>query len=701
MTPIAFGTGWWLLIPAAALAAGAAFFAYRFSAFKPPAPWRGVLPALRFASLFLCLVLLLQPVWRHTAKPITPPILAVLLDESLSLASHDSLLMSNAHALSALEADVRLFGFSSTTRALPSADSLQIAGVRTDIAGALAGVDAVLTNDHLRAVLLFSDGRYNTGRNPLHVAAQYPVPIHTVAVGDTLEQRDVQIRRTVANEIGYVDTVIPVEISVMGQGYENQQIVVSLAQGSTMVSTVRTTVPTDGVVRSVRMEFAPETAGLQQLTASITHLDGEATHANNTRVITLNILDNRQRILLVAGAPHPDLAALRALLGSDEAREVVTLIQKDAQSFYENTVPDSLAAYDLIVLVGYPGHDASPALTQQVSASGARLFFVLTEQTDLAVVRARLAESLPVVPAPGSPLLGEAAFEVTPMGWQHAAFQSLPAASPLQLPPLRFSAMHWQLSPDARVLAQANVGGVSNMGPLLVVRTRDGVRTAALLGAGTWRWQNLPEDLADGDGWWPTLLDNLVQWLLAPEDDRRVRVEPVWAAFAGGEEVQFAGQVYNESLRGVEGATVALRVAAPDGTQFPYTMSDLGNGRYAADIGTLPEGSYMYEARAMRGDVLMGSDAGAFTVGALVLEYTDMRADAPLLRQIANRSGGQFLPADDVGALAAVLRADSAFAPRITAETRERALWQWPLLLAAILTLLTTEWVLRKRIGLA
>ena len=340
-------------------------------------------------------------------------------------------------------------------------------------------------------------------------------------------------------------------------------------------------------------------------------------------------------------------------------------------------------------------------MARRIASAGTRLLFVLTERTDLSVLREVFEEVLPVVPSGEQPLYAEASFELTPLGRQHAVLQNLAPLSTLQLPPLLFNASGWQISPDARVLAQANLGGVSVQGPLLIVRSRNGIRTGALLGSGTWRWNSLPEDLAESDSWWPVLFHNLIQWLLAPEDDRRVRVAPTQQVFAGGESIQFVGQVYNESLQGVDNATVALDIIAPDSARFPYTLNSLSNGRYAADLGTLPQGPYTYEARATQGNAGLGTDSGNFTVGTLALEYAETRANAPLMRQIAYRSGGQFLAQDDVNTLASVLRADSAFVPRTSAEVRERALWQWPLLLAVVLVLLTAEWVLRKRVGLA
>ena len=698
---IHLGSYGWLLIPCAVLSLLAAYFAYRRSPVQPAMPWRAVLPGLRFFALLLCLLLLLQPLWRSTTTRDEAPILALLVDESLSVARHDSLLAATLSSLPAVDADVRLFGFGDGSRAVPEVDSLQKEAVRTNIAEALEHVQDDLAEEHVQAILLLSDGQYNTGRNPRYTAAESAVPVHAMAMGDTTAQRDVRLQRVATNELGYRGVELPLDVTVLSEGFEGQQVTLTVAERGQPLHTVRRALPPDGIVLPVSMQYMPTTPGLIQLTVSITHLEGETTHVNNSMTVTVNVLDRRQRLLVIAGAPHPDVAAMQDMLRADEEREVVMRVQKDRQSFYEGTIPDSLDAFDLVLMAGYPTRASMPSLAQQIAMSGVPLLFVLSEQTDLTLLRGTFGPVLPVAPVDSRPLFMEAALELTPGGRRHAALQGLPSVVTESLPPLQYLATEWQVSPDAVTLGVANVSGVNIQAPLLVTRSREGVRTAALLGAGSWRWMNLPEDLTHSDNWWPALFENLVQWLLAPEDDRLVRVSPAHDTFGGTEAVQFTGQVYDESLNGVDGATLSLNVTAPGGERYPHTMRGIGGGRYVADLGTLPEGSYSYAASASLGESALGTDNGTFAVGALVLEYAETRANVPLLRQIAIQSGGTYLPPGDLSVLNNVLRADSTFAPRAVESTNERALWQWPVLLGVVLVLLTAEWVLRKRVGMA
>src|SRR5690606_36395152 len=160
------------------------------------------------------------------------------------------------------------------------------------------------------------------------------------------------------------------------------------------------------------------------------------------------------------------------------------------------------------------------------------------------------------------------------------------------------------------------------------------------------------------------------RWVTAREDRRPVRVRPDRALFGEGEPVTFTGQVYDESLQPIGDADVRVTVRMPDGTETPYTMRPLGNGRYALDAGTLPSGSYGFTAQATRGAEALGDDRGAFAVGALALEFREPGADAALMRQLARRSGGRVVPVAEVGGLRDALAREGLFAPRLIERDR-------------------------------
>ncbi|MEX0821593.1 MAG: hypothetical protein WD021_05565 [Rhodothermales bacterium] len=718
---LSFGLNPWLLVLSAFIAAGLAFWLYRTTTPEIARSRRILLGLLRFAALFLILFLLLEPVLRTIDREERRPVVAVLLDDSESLritAAVDSS-SSSLHAViedvlgrlpeTLSESDIRFFRFGadleaeSDVRTLP--DSLRFSADRTNISQALEDVRERLREENYRAAVLVSDGQYNTGRNPIYTAERYPVPIFTAVLGDTTRHVDVQIRRVTTNEIAYVGTVLPVQVGVRSEGLDGQDVTVSLLRNDIVESSERITLPEGESEVTVDLAVEPETEGLQRYTVAVTELPGEVTHRNNQETVTVRVLESRRRALLVAGRPGPDVASTRQLLLDDPTFEVSSFVQKDATSFYEGSFPGGVDDVDLLILLGYPGREADAGVVTQVAdmiEEGIPVFYLLTTGSDIALLNDYLAD---VLPARADQVRGgfmEAAFVPTSAGLAHPIL-NIEDASPenwRRFPPLAFSQTRWVASPDADILATTSVRGIDLDDPMLVVRRRSQHRSAALLGAGTWRWRNVPEDLSQLDHLWPSLFSNTAQWLTARADDRPVRVVPSRDVFAGDEPVQISGQVYDESLNPVDDASVEVNVTAPDGTVNPYVLNPIGNGRYTLDAGTFPEGTYRFEAEAIREGDTLGADAGGFAVGSLTLEFKETRANAPIMQQIARRSGGDVLDLSNPDAMSSVLSSTANLASLIVEREAEMDLRRHHIFLALIVLLLTAEWFIRKRSGM-
>jgi hypothetical protein len=719
---LSFGLSPWLLVLCLAFAAGLTYWTYRRTTPPISQGWRWLLGGLRFTALALLFFLLFEPIMRQLSTTERPPVLAVLIDDSESLQvtsapEADTAAASPRDAVAAalqqldasdLPGEKRYFAFHSGLRALDAnhvLDSLRFDGARTDLAGALEAIRDELQDVNLRGVALLSDGQYNTGQNPLYVAERFPAPIYPIVLGDTTRRRDLQVRRVTTNDIAYVDTELPIQIGLRAESAGGETVTLELLRNGERIAAEQVALPTGTAEVPVDLSYTPAETGLQRLTARVTQIDGEVTYRNNERAITVRVLESRRRVLLLGAAPSPTVGAVRRLLVQNEDAEVAPFVPKQGGGFYQGELPDDLSSFDVIVLVGFPSAAVPSATVERVAQAAADdmpLVFILDRQTDLQALRQYFGNVLPVQPERVRSTFVEATLVPTERSLRHPIFEIPDMQSDLwrQLPPLQYNESRWVASPDARVLATTRVRGVELNDPLLSIRERTGQRTAALLGADSWRWANLPEDLQAVAPVWPTLLGNTVEWVTTREDDRRVRVEPIRETFAGTEGVSFTGQVYNESMNPVNDATVEINVQAPDGARYPYTMNAVGNGRYVLDIGTLPAGRYTYTADATREGTALGTDQGQFAVGSLTLEFRATRANAALMQQLAQRSGGRAFAPDQASDLPIRLASSESFAPAVVQNERDRELWHMSWFLVAIITLLAAEWALRKRRGM-
>lgn len=679
---------------------------------RPPlSNWKGgVLGALRGTSFAILLLLLFGAVWHRFSTTDEQALVALLIDTSESLTvEHNGKRPSEKvrEALQTLPDDPRLRPYTFGSNASPSQearwDSLTFDGERTDIAAALERIESDFEGRNLGAVLLLSDGRVTSGRNPLYLAGQYPVPIHTVVAGDSLSSNDVRVARVLTNEVAYAEAPVPIRVGITASGFEGRQTTVRVTENNATLGSTTVTLPRDEREVSRELTITPTEPGLHHYTITVAPLEGEATNRNNSETVAVRVLDQERRILLVAGAPSPDLTALRSALETNSTLVVTVRTQRGPGSFYEDDLPSPLSSFDLLILLGYPGSASSPANIERLaSAVDAELplLFWLSEQTDLSVLDEQFGDDLPTRPGNNAFTGVPAQLSVVPGAEQHPILDGISSDAWSRLPPLLTPRSPWNLYPGARPLLQSASNGSEAFAPLMAIRETNARRSAAFLGVESWRWQTLPENLAQFSSTYPTLVSNLVQWTTARRDRRPVRVRPDRTLFGDRERITFTGQAYTEELTPLDDARIALTIQSETGETEQTTMRPLGNGRYTAEIAPQPAGTYSFHAEATSDGSSLGSDSGSFGVGELTLEFRNPGADPSLMRQLAQRSGGQTVEAHRLGDLFTSLRQQGMLDSRERRSDTETPLIRLPILLALLIGLLTVEWVFRKRWGL-
>ena len=706
---IAFGFHPLALALALLLAGALTWWTYRRTTPPISSARRATLIGLRWLSLSLVLLLLAEPVIRTVLRSTQTPILAVLLDTSRSLSDAVHPGEDYATALTetlarvadaAGDAEIRTFTFGADVRDwAPESDTIAFDGGRTDITTALEDIRSRFVGQPLRGIVLVSDGRYNTGSNPLYTAESYPVPIHTVVVGDTATYRDLRIENIATNEIGYVDREMPVQITLHANGYGGRSARVHLTGSNIAARDTTVVLPPDEAEIRFSLSMTPSTEGFHRFEAAVDALDGERTTANNRTSFSARILRRKLSVLFLAAGPSPDVAAVREMLQADPDLEIDARTQKSGSEWYEGAPPpSSLDRFDVVILAGYPGRQADSDILDAVAESRKPVLFLLDRTTDLHTVREKLGPVLPVSVQTMRQGFVDASAVESASGRTHPILNI--SGDLERLPPLSYSSSRWEATPDARTLATVSIRGVPLDEPLLVVRTRSGTRSAAILAAGIWRWRNVPTDLSDLDRVFPELLANLLQWIATKSDDRPVRVRPNQEIFDGGEAAKFSGEVYNESLEPIGDASLVLSVTDPAGSTLEYRMESIGAGTYSRGLGRLPKGTYRYRAVAEKDGVTLGADSGQFAVGELLLEFQDSQADPDLMRGIARRSGGAFVHFAELASLRNEGFENASLETEQIEEESQLALRRFLPILFVIVVLLSAEWIIRKRSGM-
>jgi hypothetical protein len=675
------------------LLGGIGYAALLYARMRPP--WSKSLNRLLlvFRALLatFLLFLLLGPIVKQAETITEKPVFVILHDNSRSVAEGmDSLTLRTLfNRISGLTSILRQRDAEPVLLDLQgnSFDGEVFEAPVSNIHEALRKISNRFEGRRIEGVLLVSDGIYNAGLSPLY--GDYNFTVHTVGLGDTSLRADLAVKDMVYNRVAYQGNQFPLRVEISSTGYRNQPVVVSLLHNGSVVERQTRILADDGWLP---IDFKPVAAeeGLQRWDVMIESKPGERNTKNNRASVFIEVVKGKKKILIVGGAPHPDIKAIQAVIEKNTNFEVLIHIPPVSEVGAQFLQP---SAVDLIVFHQVPDvRGRHRDLLQRAIAGRTALLYILGQQTDWN----QLAQlNLPITFEQPPRQFDEVTPVISP-DFSLFALSDNAGATFSDFPPVsvHFGKMH--TASTAMPVLMQKVGSLVTDKPLLVVETSEARRVGIMLGEGLWRWRLHNYAKNESTEVFDELFGKLFQFLSTAEDKRRFRCFTVKQEFSETEPVVFESQVFNNIFEPVYGNTIELELTDEQGKRTPYSYQvSAGNNRYS--LSGLKEGVYRYRATTVVNN-LLEEVRGQFLVSGQQLELANLSADFDLLRKLSQRTGGRFYTAGRIDALTADL---SVMETRGVLRTNERYQavinLRWIFLL--LLLLAGTEWFLRKYFG--
>lgn len=685
---------WFLILCALAGLVVAMILYYRESNFKeqPRALVMGM-GILRWLGYSLLAALLLSPLLKYLQTDRQEPVVVLAQDvsESVGLETDTTAYKAQWQALrDELSAKYQVVDYTFGNKVVAGGD-LTFGDKRTNLDAILTEISDVYGSQNLGAVVLATDGIYNEGTNPAYRNLQIKAPIYTVGLGDTTVRRDLLVRRVFHNKIAYLDDRFSVQVDVAARNAagSNTRMTVSRVgdNGTSVLMTEDIRIDRNDFFQTREVILDADRPGVQRYRISLSGISDEVSKANNNRDIFVDVLDARQKILLLADAPHPDLTAMRQALAAGKNNEV--------EIGYADKFRGQLADFDLVVLHHLPSaaHDVSAVLSELQRAKTPTLF-VMGE--DSPGQRVSSAQDLLTFQGTSGSKGNDVSARLVPgfalFTLSEELRQGLATFPPLIAPFGEFSA-----GPGSTVVLNQRIGRVDTDYPLLLVGESRGVRTGVFTGSGLWQWRLF--DYLDGGSHdrFDELLSQLTQYLTVQEDKRRFRVSVAKNLFDENEPVQLDAELYNSSYELINEPEASVIVTGPEGREYVFSFNRTANA-YTLNAGTLPVGNYRFRARTNASGQELSYD-GRFSVRAVEVERYALEADHGLLRQLSTRYGGQLLFPDELPGLAARLEAAGTVKPVLFETVNTRSVIHLKWIFFVLLALFAAEWFMRRYFG--
>jgi len=627
----------------------------------------------------------------------------------------------------------------STSLALPDDVSLSLAatGPATNVDRALRRAIESLGGAPVAAVVVLSDGGFNQGgsaQEAARFANDRRIPIYTVGVGDPSPPRNVRVVEVLAPENAFQEDPFSVTARLTAEGLAGRTISVELrerdatrgGEGKT-VETRSAAVGPGGSIEPVVFSRQKEDVGRFVFTVEVPLLDAETVVEDNTRSVSVNVIEAQTRVLLVAGQPSWEYRYVTRLLQRDDTFDVSCWLQsadlsavRDGDTVIDHLpkLPEELFAFDVVILM-----DPDPAeldeswarlLDTLVSEYGGGLIYAAARQHTPTVMRDRalkpMRDLLPVTVDPEADLLlnriGHYQLEADPIDVPpavagHPVLQLSDDPASTRLAWRQIGDVYWHYpvrreKPAATVLMRHGDPAMRNAyggHVLAAVQFVGAGRTSFLALDGTWRWRKYGVEIFDR--FWVQLIRYLAEGKLLG-GSRRGMILTESDQYSLGEAVTVTARLYSPRYEPLPRDEVPATYEV-DGRKMDFRLL-----RQADRAGWF-EGRFVPDATGAYRISVQLAGAGVGETVEIAREIRVARPNLEIIRPqmargdlmtLAEQSyGGRYFEIDEAREVPSLIPDLHA---EIPVRSRPTTLWDNWVTLAVLVALLAVEWAVRK-----
>jgi hypothetical protein len=555
----------------------------------------------------------------------------------------------------------------------------------TDIASLFQLVNDQYVVRNIGAVIIASDGIYNHGGNPLYESQNLKAPLYTIALGDTVPKRDLLIANINYNNIVYLDNQFQIEITVEAYQSSGASTVLTVSDRSGRIFSKPLTINSGEYRITVPVTILASKKGPQKYTINLAPISSELSKANNTQTIFVDVVDGKQKVLIVANSPNPDLTALKQSIETNKNYEVKIDLIDDFKS-------EDLNQAGLVIMHQLPSI-TNKADNLLKAAAGKPIWFILGAQSNISYFSS-IQNGLNIVAAGAN---SQEALATVKNDFYGFTLTDNTRNRLQGFAPLTTMFGNYAAKGPASVLLTQKIGRIETDKPLLLFADEPDRKIGVLAGEGLWKWRL--EDFLENNNHEAVdeLLVKTVQYLSSRNDKRKFRVYPARTTFDESEHVILNAELYNDSYELVNTPDVQVVLKGSNQKNYTFQFSRTNNS-YTLDAGLLPSGEYSFTANTQ-----LGKDkptaTGQFVINQQQTELQQTTANHQLLYSMSKQNGGKMVYPQELSSLADLIKANETIKTVSYEERRYEDLINMKLIFFILLGLISLEWFSRKRNG--
>jgi len=634
--------------------------------------------SLRGTSIFLLLLLLINPTIERQELITEKPILSVLVDNSLSVQHFKSKknvtnFISQIRKNSAIKKkfDTQFFKFGENISIL---DSLSFLENQTNIYKAIGRVEALQKNT-VAPILLITDGNQTTGN--LYPFIKTKKNVFPLIIGDTIPKSDVRITQINANKYSYLKNRFPVEARIIYDGSKAVKTQFTIEHKGIIVFRKNLLLSPTNSVETVSATVESTKEGVQYYKTYVKKIENEENLENNSNTFSVEVLNEQTKILLLTSVLHPDIGVLKKAIETNKQRSVTISLT--------NNFKGELAEYQLVILY-QPTVNFKPffKLIQKTNANYFVITGINTNWNFLNEIQSNYYKNV----ANQSEEFG-AIFNngFLTFGQKDISFESFP---PLED---AFGSVNMMSKFDA--LLFQNIVGFKTKTPLLATFENDSQKSAVLFGEGIWKWRAASFMNSGSFQDFDEFLASMIQYLASTKKRERLTLQ-YDALHSANVPISINAFYVAKNYQFDARAKLNLKLINTVTNVTQNVSFSLLNNSFEAVLEELLFGEYRFEVTVENQPI---RKTGQFKITSYQIEEQFTNANQKELKLLANNTEGKVYYPSENKQIINDLIADRRYVTTQRSKTVSEQLIDWEFILILSILFFAVEWFVRKYIG--
>ena len=634
--------------------------------------------ALKAFSLFLLMVLLINPLIEKVVTENEKPILTILVDNSKSISffkedKNVNSIVSNINNDDGLKDKFALneFAFGADLQLL---DSLSFTGNETNIAAAITGSNE-LNKEKIAPIILITDGNQTIGTAYEFLNSKQPV--YPIVIGDTTKYVDLKIAQLNVNKYSYIQNKFPVEVLLNYEGYETVNSQFSITLKGKTVFRKKVTFSSDKKSVTITANLTSTNEGLHYYKAVIRKIENEKNTENNRKNFAVEVIDEQTKVLILSAFLHPDIGALKKSIESNKQRSVTVYLIDEFKY--------KLSDYQLIIL--YQPNNKFNTVFANLKKDNANYLLISGSKSDWNFINKQQIG------------FTKNAINQTE---NYGAIYNDSFLTFLQedigfnnFPPLKDKYGEVLISKEHQILLHQNINGVPTKQPLLVNFDVNNQKSAVLFGEGIWKWRAASFLTTNSFEEFDKFTGSLVQFLALNKKRDRLEVNAE-NSYPANSTINISAFYTDKNYQFDARAALELSIINKEVREVTKIPFSLINNSYQVEIENLTSGDYSYSVEVLDQAI---KKYGRFKITDYQIEEQFTNANVKKLQQLATKTGGKLFYKNQMDVLKKELLENESYYTIQKSSVRPQNLIGWKWILLFVIILFTVEWFVRKYNG--